>query len=543
MVDEDDTVKSAISLDLGDDGVAAANPPQVEFPRRVAPALAEDLKHNTVKPFLIVVGCTSLPHVQFDFDSSFLLAQAKVSFQRLAKMRDDLSEPGVPSPTAPEPPRKLPPLGIFGHADPVGRKEYNSPLSARRAIVVYAVLIRDTSIWEGFFTNKMQPEVWGKRQQELMEAEVGPRASRRELIEAYMDALCVRDSGGRLVPFKLSQADDFLGGDADTKGHRVNVQGCGEFNPTFILSTENEKELDKKDPTHEQRNAANRINRRVIAFLFKPGSKINPDHWPCPGFKTPDPGSICRKRFWSDEIKSAKRTTPDKKENREFKKTEDTFGCRFYQGIAFNSPCEGIHKQWAVRVLLETPRFDKPPRPRRNRHFVATVGDAPGAPLIRGKTDSEGILRLPVLDEQVTMKLRLDAAALLVPEGDLGRRDQPTPDEEETFPEFELGAGELRFVGDGSLPDKPDSGTPETERHAAKQRLFNLGYGPGKLVDWTEDDLTLALRRFQEREQLADKSGALTEETKKRLVEEHEPRAIRAGETEPASPPPAKTNG
>jgi hypothetical protein len=276
-----------------------------------------------------------------------------------------------------------------------------------------------------------------------------------------MDAICVRqEARGVLVPYTLDPAADFLGGADDPKGHRVNVQGCGEFNPTFLLSQAHEQELDKKDPKHELRNAAHRINRRVIAFLFQPGSRIHPDHWPCPGVRSGDPGSVCRKRFWSDEIKTGRRTSQPPEEDREFKKSEDTFACRFYHGIAANSPCEGIHKQWVVRVLLAPPRPDQAPMPLKERHFVVTAGDAPGAPVLRGKTDADGILRIPVFDEHVTMRLKLEVAEVLLPQGDAGKKDKPdaagkaidVPDELQDAANKVLKEADLKTIEDQPPP-------------------------------------------------------------------------------------------
>ena len=521
-------IRQAISIDLGDDGVAATHPLTIDFPRRVAPALKSDPKHNTIKPFLIVVGCCSLPHTQFDFDSSFVLPVARSSFVRLARLRDDLTEVdgSLVSPGAPAS-RRLPTLSIFGHADPVGDPHYNSRLSARRADAVYGMLIQDPSIWERLIASPLGGDRWGPNQVAIMENEVGKQPTRRALILAYMKAVCVRSDAAGTVgqEFRLDPAEDFLGGGSD-KSAKGNVQGCGEFNPTFILSKQRERELDKEDPSHELRNAANRIDRRVIAFLFKPGSHIRPARWPCPSARHPDPASVCQERLWSD---AKRRMAQDAQNDREFKQKQDTFGCRFYQGIAGNSPCEGIHKQWVVRVLLQPPKLSEEPLPLRNRNFVVTAGDAPDAPLVRGKTDLEGIFRLPVFDEHTSMKLKLEVGEFLVPQGPDQRPAKPTPEDEEGFAEFELAAGELRLLGDGSLPESPGTGTPALEKVAVKQRLFNLGYGRDELDKWTEDDFVLAVRRFQEREDLPSKNGVVDQETKDRLALEHEPRRIRAG--------------
>ena len=220
-------IRQAISIDLGDDGVAATHPLTFDFPRQVAPALKSDPKHNTIKPFLIVVGCCSLPHTQFDFDSSFVRPTAKSSFIRLAKLRDDLSESDADpaNPGAP-PARRVPTLSVFGHADPVGDPHYNSRLSARRADAVYGMLIQDPGIWERLISTPMGGDRWGASQIATMESEVGKRPTRRALILAYMKAVCVRADPPAAIEteFRLDPGADFLGGASDQTA-RGNVQG------------------------------------------------------------------------------------------------------------------------------------------------------------------------------------------------------------------------------------------------------------------------------------------------------------------------------
>jgi len=532
MADDPVGTEKTISIDLGDDGVAATHPLEVDFIRRVAPSLPGDGTRNTIRPFLTVVGCCTLPAAHFDFDSSFLLPDAKAAMLRLAKLRDDLAEPFVPTVTVPDPPKPgiLPPLSIFGHTDPVGAPDFNSRLSQRRANVVFSALIRDVKTWLAFFSGAGE-EHWGQQQRSQMEGLVGKRATLAALIEAYMDAICVRaDAAGVETSFRLDPVADFLGG--DPKG-AAGVQGCGEFNPTFILSKDHERELDEKDPSHKERNAANRINRRVIAFLFKPGSRVDPARWPCPSVHNPRPQVVCADRLWLDHDR---RMAPDQSEDREFKKTEDTFGCRFYHGIAGRSPCEGIHKQWVIRVLLDPPAFDETPRVLANRRFVVTVGDAPGSPRIRGKTDSEGVLRLPVFDPHTKMKLRLEVAKPAQQPGGGGgqgpnrKTERELEEEEKGFLEFLLDAGALRRLSDGSLPDDPTSGSPDLEKLAVRQRLHNLGYGPEVPEKWTDDQAKAALTAFQKREKLDKQDGTLDDPTKQRIGDEHEPEVLRPGD-------------
>ena len=91
-------VGQVISMDLGLDTVAATHPVQIDFPRFVAPSLASDDTHNTVKEFLIVVGCQVVPNAHFEFDRSFVrFPEARESFVRLAALRDILADPDQPA--------------------------------------------------------------------------------------------------------------------------------------------------------------------------------------------------------------------------------------------------------------------------------------------------------------------------------------------------------------------------------------------------------------------------------------------------------------
>jgi len=126
-------------MDLADDnGVMATHLDQIAIPRKVATTRTGETTRNTLKEFLIAVGCVNVPDSHFAFDSSLLMPDSRDGFIRLAKLFDDLTEDTAFDPT--------PPLSIFGHADPVGQPDYNSILSARRARAVYGVLIRDVKI-------------------------------------------------------------------------------------------------------------------------------------------------------------------------------------------------------------------------------------------------------------------------------------------------------------------------------------------------------------------------------------------------------------
>jgi hypothetical protein len=158
----------------------------------------------------------------------------------------------------------------------------------------------------------------------------------------YMDTICVDEAG---QPFRLTRTA-FLARGQDAKG-KGDYQGCSEFNPVLMFSAA-ENAAFKPPEKHAQRNAANEPNRRVVVLLFRPGSHVDPQRWPCP--RASDGTAACRKRFWSDA--STRRTF--QAERRLHERTHDTFACRFYERLTAQSPCE---KVWhgRVRVLLDDP--------------------------------------------------------------------------------------------------------------------------------------------------------------------------------------------
>src|SRR5262249_52660697 len=144
-------------------------------------------------------------------------------------------------------------------------------------------------------------------------------------------------------------------------------QGCSEFNPIFLISRKEEQEFASLTKAKkEKRDALNAKNRRVLVFLFKPGSRVDPEKWPCPTAKQ-GPGG-CRSRFWSDGDDRRNKRLPNA--HREYQKIavdvdtgapvgtapEETFACRFYYGVSLHSPCEGGLKLWPLRLLTAPPR-------------------------------------------------------------------------------------------------------------------------------------------------------------------------------------------
>jgi len=308
-------------------GGLSANHPSVElFPILVAPSTGNE--KNRIRMELIPVACWKLNDVRFAFGSSFVLPDSRSEFFDLSALRQQ-------HPAAP--------LSVFGHADPVGNDTFNKALSGHRAESIYAVLSRNLALWEKLYSTIGSSEGWGQPAIQTMvnalghptvkdfqshhelnvDGVAGP-ITRSKLFLAYMDFLCP-------VTFAKS---DFLSGGLDPQG-KGDYQGCGEFNPAMVFSQS--EFADRQQPAQKsQRDLDNGVNRRVMVLLFRPGSSVSPEKWPCP--RSGEGVDGCHRRFWSDgELRRAPQTG-----RREFPQTKDTFACRFYHRLVINSPCEGI---------------------------------------------------------------------------------------------------------------------------------------------------------------------------------------------------------
>jgi hypothetical protein len=529
----DPPITQAISIDISDEGLAATHPLDIVFPHPVAPAFAGSKEHNSLRDFLPVVGCAMFPDVTFQFDSSLVGPEVRKATRRLARFREQLKQgEGLKDGEDPA----FPPIALFGHADPIGEPEYNSKLSARRALCIYGMLLHKVEIWEDLFKDKDAPkgDVWGDEEFNTMLDEVGfepelPKGSedeaarkailarlkkngadRARLFAAYMDAVCVQEAATGDVPFVLKEAD-FLdrGAGADHKGA---VQGCGEFNPVLILSKAKQDRF-AREKDKLGRDAANEPNRRVLAFLFKPGTRIVPKKWPCPSVKDKHPEKACRTRLWKD---ASRRLAPDPKTNekeardRAFKDSGDTMGCRFYHAFAQNSPCEGTLKLWVLRigfddelkadgqgqVIEDDKGRNQLNHPLARKRYVVRLGKDAAAPIVRGRTDERGGLRLPVFDEQLTMSLKVDAKSLLASnEADNKKAEDAVPETE--FFELVVRAGDL-------VPLVPPDDDLENGL-GVRQRLSNVGYGPpAPVAAWKAEDTKQALAAFQRKHGLAE---------------------------------------
>ncbi len=434
----------SLDLDSAEAGRAGAHPKATPFRVFAAPASqGSPVQFNTIEPGLFSIACWRMDDARFDFDSSFIRPEAKKEIGLLAAVVK--SQPGSP-------------LSIFGHADPTGSDEYNKVLSGRRALAVYALLVRDAGRWEELYSQPFGGDQWTRQQLRLVletipsssgppyaasdpppatpmtdavaafqgehglavDGDAGPK-TRHELFLAYMDWLC----GGDALHLEPS---DFLGGGADSGG-KGDVQGCSEHNPTLVFSRE-EAQRFQDSALRKQRDAENSPNRRVVIFFFDPGLRVDQASWPCPRVKEDSTG--CKARFWSDG--DERRSPQDTR--RTYEDSGDTFACRFYDRLAMKSPCEASLPLASFDVRLVD--FDKDP-----------IGGAPfrilqGAGVRRGHADDEGWITVQALrrPDKLTIEWTL-----------------PDQEDNEQYPfsrEFFVDVG-----SDDSSDDK---------------RLFNLGY-------------------------------------------------------------------
>src|SRR5262249_43042782 len=136
------------------------------------------------------------------------------------ELKHELQPPLTPSPAAPLDLTSLIkthpdcPLSIFGHADPVGSDDYNKTLSGRRATAIYAMLIRDASLWEHLYSSPFGDDIWGKDTLRTMLDEVSSRdgsADKGQNDQLEVDAAQPQGGGER------SQAADSVAADGSKR--------------------------------------------------------------------------------------------------------------------------------------------------------------------------------------------------------------------------------------------------------------------------------------------------------------------------------------
>ena len=424
----------------------------------VAAAPATGTETNTIRLPLLTVACWRMDDARFAFNSSFIMPTARTEIALLRQVVK--ANPGSP-------------LSIFGHADPTGDDAYNKRLSGRRARAVFAVLTRDTAIYEELFKDPGSEEGWGTEAVQVMldalgispgaiDGVEGPKTTeavkqfqkdngltvdgkagpdtRAKLFGAYMDFLCTDKDKDTI---RLG-GKDFLGGGTDPNG-KVDYQGCSEFNPVLVFSKE-EADGFKDAGAKAERDTENLPNRRVTAFLFKKGLKIAADKWPCPKFN--EGTAACRAQFFSD---GDKRRNPQD-ERRLYEETEDTFACGFYDRLSNRSPCEGSGKLSVFRLRLLDDKRDPIPK--------AAFQIIQGPARVRGAADDDGFVTVVARQQPSTLRVEWKPPP---PAG--GNNNNQARDDEPEFP-FVL---EI-FIAPGDGED------------GAFQRLHNVGYSFEKTI-------------------------------------------------------------
>lgn len=441
-------------------------------PERVVPALlvgpTTTGEHNTLGLDLVAIACLSLHDILFHFDSSFPLPTAADMLKELSGLREKHKNKKG----------ELPPLSVFGHADPVGGDVYNKPLSGRRTRAIYGLLTHDVDLWNQLFNEEWK----AKNGLQLLQDSTGKPAGTplSVLLQAYMT---------QLFPGKLEKSE-FLAKGADPKG-RADMQGCSDFNPLIILSQDDDKNL-----PHKKRDELNQPDRRVVVFLFRPGLTIRPALWPCPA--ADDPAiTACKKRFFGPPKTGDDRLKPGP-EQREFTKTADTFACRFYDRVARLSPCERILRSFRIRL------FDTLGFPVKNAPYLASEGTP-----AQGIAGPGGDLALADVEVPSTCTVRWSRPEKF--KGSVAPGANPKP---EDF-EFSLDVFIDIDAGDETQDVSPESeDDPSTARAvAAQRRLSNLGFVMG---DSLEDNI-----RFFQREFAALETGKL-EDVEDVLIKRHD---------------------
>ncbi len=605
-------------IDDSDAGIFAVQPVRATLPVLVAPT-TDDAPNafNTVRQPLVTVGCANLPDDHFAFDSSVPSARSLEGFKKFgALVRRNLGAPAA----------------LFGHADPEGKDTYNKFLSERRARAIHAALRRDVAAWESLFehTEGAIGDVWGTRSIQIMLEALGDFAGepdgtdgpptrtaieqfqskhagespgpkgrntaalRKVLFRAYMDFLCRRPVitlAGKAPPgttppgaappgtappgaapaaleaYTLSSNDFVTHGRSSGKG---DFQGCSSFNPQLLLSQSELDGLDDgTDESKEARHAANAPNRRVIIFLFRPGTQVDAAHWPCPTAAEGIQG--CVDRFWSDgkerrgthfvdhrrrfgghvPVSKAVLNPANPDLAKRMARAETTFGCRFYHGIAVGSACERDLKVWLVRLTVYAKPNDNVKRnqadanrvtrvPLAQARYVVTAGETLDAAVVRGTTTDDGVLMIPLFDEDVNMVLKVDAyEALFGPVFKDPKAPPPPPPAATTDPDafpdeadflsIRLAGGALkRAIKQGANADPdfdPDDPPPDQAESdiGVTQRLFNLGFGPAILSDFGPTERTAAVLAFNQEQAKDDAgrknaTGVLDAPTRQRIV-------------------------
>jgi len=331
----------SLSSHLALAGAHSGEPSQARLVARVG--------RNTIRQSLRPVASWKLEDPAFGFGGRIIKPTARPAFSQLARLVEE--NPACP-------------IALFGHTDPVGGDEDNKKLSEDRAKAIYGVLVRDTAIWKEIYNA-------GDLQEHLARWDYQP--GRIDGVWGPLTEEAVLEYMEDLSPETALEPACFLGEGAQA------FQGCSNFNPLRIIAPEMEV-WDEVTGDYETRNLENGPNRRVVAFLFPPGTRV--PAWPCP--KATEGIGGCRAQFCADAgdrrrsrdqprerrpektgeeygewraialAGSLERTGPEK----DYTAADDTFCCRFYEMLAADAGCERTRDlTWLTLSLVDTAKF------------------------------------------------------------------------------------------------------------------------------------------------------------------------------------------
>ena len=219
-------------------------------------------------------------------------------------------------------------LALFGHADAVGKEDYNKSLSERRARSVFGFLMKDAQVWEEL----NREEKWGLAPiQDLLrhlghdpgpsDGQDGPKTKAAVKSFQTQKALAADGEAGAETRKALFTAfiEELNGLDLKKKDfddiNGNSTAGCSEFN------------------LMEKTNGASATNRRVTVLLLK-SNKNFPIQYPCQKGST----GPCKKQVG----RNGERRTAG-------------FGCFFYDRLVAEAAFNGGKASGSVTLGLPIP--------------------------------------------------------------------------------------------------------------------------------------------------------------------------------------------
>ena len=207
-----------------------------------------------------------------------------------------------------------------------------------------------------------------------------------------------------------------------------------------------------------------------MVLMFKKGSKVLPNKWPCPSATGDKSG--CIKRFWANGEARRSNRLPD--QDRKYTETKDTFACRFYDRLMRMSPC--YRELVNIRIQLVDDRVI---------HCQDEAFDGLSYRLEVGELECEGEATGGVIEQLIPKGVTTGTLTLV-----------KKPDTGDPVDLWQLNL------------DITDSMADSSQIEGAQARLNNLGFYAGDTITGQLDELTgRALQRFQTLYKIEDAQG------------------------------------